>query len=60
VIAAIREMPTNEKTATGGNQEIDPQLPSTNNKAAKVIPAIKHVPNFNSNESLLIIAVSIA
>jgi hypothetical protein len=50
MIAASNEIPTNENTNTGGSQGIFPPLPSINNKAANISPAMKHVPNFLMND----------
>jgi len=43
-------MPTNEKTIRGGNHLTVPLLPSNNNKAAQVNPAMKHVTIFNNKD----------
>ncbi len=47
--AIDKEIPTNEKTITGGNHGIFPLLPRTNNNAAELSPAIKQVINFLKN-----------
>ena len=46
IIEVSNDIPTNEKTNNGGNQGIFPPLPSINNKAVSMSPAMKHVPNF--------------